>query len=105
MGGGRYRSPRPPSVPGLTLAGTGHFVSFDGTRGVRPPRVWSPIDLQPRGKKHRVGRYETKPAVPSFNVICQIVTSEVRTMIQKSGKSGPDRTTLSVAPKVWKIGT
>ena len=38
-----------------------------------------------------------KPTVPGFKVKGQMVTSGVRSMSQKSGKSGPDRTTLSVA--------
>ena len=36
----------------LTLAGTDHFASFDGTRGGGDaPRVWPLIELEPRGKK------------------------------------------------------
>ena len=49
----------------LTLAGTGHFASFDGTGG---------------GAK-------------ANSASCQMVISEVRSMTQKSEKSGPDRTT------------
>ena len=75
------------SVDLLTLAGTDHFASFDGTRGggVRRPRVWSLIELEPRGKSHRVGRHGTKRAVPSFKVIGQMVIAEVRTMTHKPG--------------------
>ena len=41
----------------LTLAGTGYFVSFVGTRGdtTPPPRVWSLIALEHRNKNERVG--------------------------------------------------
>ena len=61
-----------PAAAGLTLAGTGHFASFGGTRGVRPPRVWPLIEPEPRRKKHRVGRHETKTTVPDLKVIGQV---------------------------------
>ena len=71
-----------PCVSLLTLAGTGHFASFHGTRGgglVRPPLAVSPlIELELRGKNERVARRETKRLIYKLKVLGQLVTSEVR---------------------------
>ena len=70
----------------LTLAGTGHFASFHGTRGglVRPPLAVSPlIELELRGKNERVARRETKRLIYKLKVLGQPVTSEVRSSAEK----------------------
>ena len=72
-----------------TLAGTGHFASFHGTRGggglVRPPPLAvSPlIELELRGKNERVARRETKRLIYKLKVLGQPVTSEVRSSAEK----------------------
>ena len=74
----------------LTLAGTGHFASFHGTRKgakyrlVRPPLAVSPlIELEIRGKNERVACRETKRLIYKLKVIGQPVTSEVRSSVEK----------------------
>ena len=68
----------------LTLAGTGHFASFHGTRGGGgwcdpPPLAVSPlIELELRGKNERVARREAKRLIYKLKVLGQPVTSEVR---------------------------
>ena len=56
----------------LTLAGTSHFAILHGTgEGVGttlPPRVWSLIELELRGKNERVRLHERKPMVPNSKV-------------------------------------
>ena len=83
-------------VSALTLADSGHFASFDGTRegGYDPlPRVWRMIELELRGKKNeRVARDERKPIIPNSKVLGHWLTFQVRSMTQMSGKSGPVRT-------------
>ena len=65
----------------LTLAGTGHFASFHGTR---PPLAVSPlIELELRGKNERVARRETKRLIYKLKVLGQLVTSEVRSSAEK----------------------
>ena len=56
----------------LTLAGTGHFASFHGTRGgwYDPPLAVSPlIELELRGKNERVARRETKRLIYKLKVL------------------------------------
>ena len=72
----------------LTLAGTGHFAFFHGTRGggglVRPPLAVSPlIELELGGKNERVARRETKRLIYKLKVLGQPVTSEVRSSAEK----------------------
>ena len=68
----------------LTLASTGHFASFHGTRWVRPHRaVSSLIELELRGKNERVARRERKRLVYKLKVLGQPVTSEVRSSAKK----------------------
>ena len=72
----------------LTLAGTGHFASFHGTRGGGwydpPPLAVSPlIELELRGKNERVARRETKRLIYKLKVLGQPVTSEVRSIAEK----------------------
>ena len=72
----------------LTLAGTGHFASFHGTRGggvgTTPPLAVSPlIELELRGKNERVARRETKILIYKLKVLGQLVTSEVRSSAEK----------------------
>ena len=72
----------------LTLAGTGHFASFHGTRGggglVRPTLAVSPlIELELRGKNERVARRKTKRLIYKLKVLGQPVTSEVRSSAEK----------------------
>ena len=59
----------------LTLAGTGHFASFHGTRGgggVRPPLAVSLlIELELRGRNERVTRRETKRLIYKLNFLGQ----------------------------------
>ena len=54
----------------LTLAGTGHFASFHGTRGVgtTPVAVSPMIELELRGKNERVARRETKRLIYKLKV-------------------------------------
>ena len=72
----------------LTLAGTGHFASFHGTRGVgTTPLAVSPlIELELRGKNERVARRETKRLIYKLKVLGQPVTSEVRSNAEKCRK-------------------
>ena len=74
-------------------------MSFEGTRGggATLPRVWPLIEQSLAGKICCRSSRDKRPMVLAFKVIGQMVTSEVSSMTQKSGKSGPDRTTLSVA--------
>ena len=72
----------------LTLAGTGHFASFHGTRGggggYDPPLAVSPlIELEFYGKNERVARRETKRLIYKLKVLGQPVTSEVRSSAEK----------------------
>ena len=56
----------------LTLVGTGHFVSFHGSRGWgwHDPCADSPlIELELRGNNERVARHKTKRLVYKFNPI------------------------------------
>ena len=82
----------PPGGGGLTLAGTGHFASFHGTRGgggvgTTPPLAVSPlIELELRGKNERVARRETKRLIYKLKVLGQPVTSEVRSSAEKCRK-------------------
>ena len=64
---------------------------------VRPLRVWPMIELELRGKYERVPRDERKPTIPNFKVLGHWLTFQVRSMTEKSGKSGPVRTSLIVA--------
>ena len=57
-----------------------------------PPLAVSPlIELELRGKNERVGRDERKSMIPNFKVLGHRLTFQVRSMTQKSGKSGPVR--------------
>ena len=69
----------------LTLAGTGHFASFHGTRGgwCDPLAVSPLIELELRGKNERVARRETKRLIYKLKVLGQPVTSEVRSSAEK----------------------
>ena len=78
----------------LSLAGTGHFASFHGTRGVgttpllpgrtNPPCAQSPlIELKLRGKNEHVARRKTKRFIYKLKVLGQAVTSEVRSSAEK----------------------
>ena len=69
----------------LTLAGTGHFASFLGTRGIgTTSRAVSPlVELELREKNERVARRETKRLVYIFKVLGQPVISEVRSSAEK----------------------
>ena len=62
-------------------------------RGAPPSRLarnWARASQ--KKQQHSVGRHETKPTVPGFKVIGQLVTPEVRSMTQKWGKWGSDKT-------------
>ena len=54
----------------LTLAGTGHFATFHGTRGGgvgTTPRAVSPlIELELHGKNESVARHETNEAIGAY---------------------------------------
>ena len=54
--------------------------------------VWPLIEIELRGKNERVVRDERKPMIPNFKVLVHWLTFQVRSMTQKSGKSGPVRT-------------
>ena len=76
----------PPANRGLTLAGTGHFASFHGTRGVgtTPALAVSPlIELELRAKNEHVARRETKRLIYKLKVLGQPVISEVRSSAEK----------------------
>ena len=82
--GKRARVKLVPKPQFLTLAGTGHFASFHGTRGlVRPPWVSPLIELELRGKHERVARRETKRLIYQLKVLGQPVISEVRSSAEK----------------------
>ena len=79
-GCGGYRNS--PGGDGLTLAGTGHFASFHGTRGggvgTTPPCRFAPDWARASRKNKRVARRETKRLIYKLKVLGQPVTSEVR---------------------------
>ena len=64
----------------LTLAGTGHFATFHGTRGggYDPLAVSPLIELELRGKNERVARRKTKRLIYKLKVLGKPVTFEVR---------------------------
>ena len=78
-------------IPGhiLTLAGAIVFIHTPRTRGeglgATPLAVWPLIELELCGKNERVGRYESQRLVPKLNVSVELVTLQVRSMIQMSG--------------------
>ena len=59
---------------------------------MQPLAVSPLIELEFRGKNERVARDERKPMIPNFKVLGHRLTLQVRSMTQKSGKSGPVRT-------------
>ena len=71
----------------LTLAGTGHFAFFHGTRGggsgTTPLAVSPLIELELRGKNERVARSETKRLIYKLKAVGQPVTSQVRSSSEK----------------------
>ena len=73
------------SLNSLTLAGTGHFASFHGTRGVgTTPLAVSPlIELELHEKNEHVARRETKRLIYKLKVLGEPVTSEVRSSAEK----------------------
>ena len=63
-----------------------HFANLHGTGGgggYDPPRVWLLSEVELRLKNQRVACHETKPLIPEFKVLGQLVTCEVRSMTQK----------------------
>ena len=70
------------------------------------PLAFGPNSVRASRKKNIVPicRDETKPMVPGFKVIDQMVTSEGRSITQKSRKAGPDRTTSSVSALFFFYG-
>ena len=78
---GRFTLDKWDSEKALTLAGTGHFASFHGTRGgggTTPLAVSPLIELELRGKNERVARREMKRLMYKLKVLGQPVTSVVR---------------------------
>ena len=68
----------------LTLAGTGHFASFHGTRGwYDPPCRFAPDWARASRKNEHVARRETKRLICKLKVLGQPVTSEVRSSAEK----------------------
>ena len=62
-----------------------------GVRWTLPLAVSPLIELELRGKNDRVARDERKPIIPNFKVLGHRLTFQVRSLTQKSGKSGPVR--------------